>query len=176
MSNPLWPHGLQHPSLPCPLPSPGVYSNSCSLSQWCHPTISSSVAPFSSCCLSFPASGSFPMSWLTTSGGQSIVASASASVLPMKNIQGLFPLGLISLSSLLSKESKKTFKSLLPHSSKASVLYHSVFFMVQISHPYMTTGKSIALTRRTFVGKVMSLLLNMLSRLVIALLPRSKHL
>ena len=69
-----------------------------------------------------------------------------------------------------------TLKSLLlPHSSKASILYHSVFFMVQLSHPYMTTGKSIALTRRTFVGKVMSLLLNMLSRLVIALLPRSKH-
>ena len=92
------PHGLQHARAPCPSPTPGVYSNSCPLSGWCHPTISSSVIPFSSCLQSFPASGSFPMSQFFTSGGQSVVVSASASVLPM-NIQDWFPLGWISLQS-----------------------------------------------------------------------------
>ena len=86
----LWSHGLQHARPPCPAPTPGVYSNSCPLSQWCHPTISSSVVPFSSCLQSFPASGSFQMSQFFTSGGQSI--GASASVLSM-NIQDWFPLG-----------------------------------------------------------------------------------
>ena len=98
----LQPHGLQHARLPCPSPSPGACSNSCPLSQWCHPTISSSVVPFSSCLQSFPASGSFPMSWLFASGGQSIGALASASVLPV-NIPDWFPLGLTGLISLLSK-------------------------------------------------------------------------
>ena len=102
VSNSLWPHGLQHARLPCPSSTPGVYSNSLSLSWWCHPTISSSVVPFPSHLQSFPASGSFPMSQLFTSGGQRIGASASASVLPM-NIQGWFPLGLTGLISLLSK-------------------------------------------------------------------------
>ena len=92
MSNSLQPHGLQHTRLPCPSPTPGVYPDSCALSWWCRPTISSSVIPFSSCLQSFPASGSFPISQLFASGGQSIGASASASILPM-NIQGLFPLG-----------------------------------------------------------------------------------
>ena len=127
-----------------------------SLSRWCHPTISSSVITFSSCPQSFTESGSefqpqhqsFPM-----------------------NIQDWSPLwwtGWISLQS-------KGLKSLLQHhSSKASILRHSAFFTVQLSHPYMTTGKTIALTRWTFVGKVMSLLFNMLSRLVITFLPRSK--
>ena len=101
MSDSLRPHGLQHTRLPCPALSPGVCSTSCPLSQWCHPTISSSVIPFSSCPQSFPASGSYPMSQLFASGGQSIGASASASVLPM-NIQGWFPLGLTGLSSLLT--------------------------------------------------------------------------
>ena len=87
----LWPQGLQHARLPYPSPSPGAFSNSCPLSWWCHPAISSSVTLFS-CPQSFPASGSFPMSWLFTSDGQSIGASALASLLPM-NIQGLFPLG-----------------------------------------------------------------------------------
>ena len=87
-------HGLQHTRLPCPSPSPGVCPNSCPLSWWCHPTILSSVTPCSSCLQSFPASGSFPMRWLLASGGQSIGASASASVLPM-NIQGWFPLNLL---------------------------------------------------------------------------------
>ena len=86
VSDSLWPHRLQHSRIPCPSPSPGVCSNSCPLSQWCHPTISSSVTPFSSCPQSFPASRSFPMSWLFVSGGQSVGASASGSVFPM-NIQ-----------------------------------------------------------------------------------------
>ena len=113
------------------------------------------------------------MSQFFKSGGQSIAVSASASVLPM-NIQNWFPLG---LTDLISLQYKGTHKSLLQHhSSKPSILWHSAFFIVQISHPYMTTGKTIALTKWTFVGKVMSLLFNMLSRLVIAFLPRSKHL
>ena len=154
------------------LHSPRVCSNSCPLSRWCHPTISSSVIPFPSCLRSFPASGSFPVSQLFTSSVQSIGASASASVLPM-NIQGWFPLGWTGLISLLSKE----LSSLLQHySSEASVLWHSAFFMVQLSHPYRTTGKTIPLTIWTFVGKVMPLRFNMLSRFVIAFLPRIKHL
>ena len=149
---------LQHARLYCPSPSPGASSKSCPLIRWCHPTISSSVDPFSSCLLSVPASGSFPMSWLFTSGGQSIGVSASASVLPM-NIQVWFPLGLTGVISLQSKE----FSRLLQHhSTKASILWCSVYFMVQLSHPYMTTGKTIALTTWTFVGKVMSLFFNML--------------
>ena len=129
--------------------------------------ISSSAIPFSFCLQSFPPSGSFPMSWLFTVGGQSIGASASASVLPV-NIQGWFPLGLIGLILW-----SKGLKSLLQHhSSKASILQHSAFFMAQISHPYMTTGKTIALTIQTFVSKVISLLFNMFSSFVIAFLPR----
>ena len=96
------PHGLQHARLPCPSPTPEASSNSCPLSQWCHPTISSSVVPFSSCFQSFPASGSFQMSHFFTSGGQSIGVSASASVLP-KNIQDWFPLGWTGWISLQSK-------------------------------------------------------------------------
>ena len=113
------------------------------------------------------------MSGLFTSGGQSIGASASASVLQW-NIQDRFPLGLTDLISLLSKGLSKS--PLQRHSSKASVFRRSAFFIVQLSHPYMTTGKNMALTRQTFVGKVMSLLFYMLSRLVMAFLPRSKHL
>ena len=109
MSNSLQPHGLQHTSLPCPSLSPGVCSDSCPLSQWCHPSISSSVVPFSSCPQSFPASGSFPVSQLFPSGGQSIGASASASVLPM-NIQGWFPLGFSGLI-LQSKGLSRVFSS-----------------------------------------------------------------
>ena len=108
--NSLWPHGLQQARLPCPSPSHRICSNSCPLSQWCHPTISSSVTPFSSCPQSFPASRSFPMSWLFTSGGRCTGASASASVLPM-NIQDWFPLRLDSLTSLLSKGLPRVFCS-----------------------------------------------------------------
>ena len=118
---------------------------------------------------SSPASGSGPVSWLFTSGGQSTGASDSASVLPM-NIQGLFPLGLAGLILL----SKGLFKSPFQHNSKVSVPWCSAFFMIQLSHPYMTSGKSIALTVWTFVGKVMSLLFNKLSKFIIAFLPRSK--
>ena len=106
----LRPHGLQHTRPPCPSPTPGVYSNSCPLSRWCHPTISSSVVPFSSCLQSFPVSGSFPISQLLASGGQSIGASASASVLPM-NIQDWFPLGWTGLISLKSKGLSRVFSS-----------------------------------------------------------------
>ena len=169
MSNSLQPHGLQHARPPCPSPIPGDYPNSCPLSQWCHPTISSSVVPFSSCLQSFPASGSFLMSQLFTSGGQRIGVSASTSVLPM-NIQDWFPLGWTGWISLQSKGLSR----LQYYSSKASILWHSAFFRVQLSHPHMTTGKTVALTRRTFVGKVMSLLFSIL--LVIAFLPRRKHL
>ena len=104
----LRPHGLQHARLPCPSPSPRTYSNSCALSQWCHPTISSSVIPFSCCLQSVPASGSFPVSQLFPSGDQSIAASASASVL-LTNIQGWFPLGLTGWISLQSKGLSRVF-------------------------------------------------------------------
>ena len=108
VSDSLQAHGLQHACLPCPSPSPGACSNSCPSSQWCHSPLSSSVIPFSSCSQSFPASVSFPMSQLFTSGGQSIGASASASVLPM-NIQDWFPLGLI--ESPCSPRDSKVFSS-----------------------------------------------------------------
>ena len=164
MSNSLQLCKWQHDRLPCPSLSPGVYSNSCPLSQWCHPTISSSVISFSSCPQSFSALGPFAMSWLFASGGQSIRASASSTVLPM-NIQGWFPLKLTGLISLSVQGPLKSF--LQHHSSKASILWCSSFFIVQLSYPYMTTGKIRALTTWTFVGKVMSLLFNILSRLVI---------
>ena len=139
MSNSWRPHGLYLSRLPCPLPSPRVCSNSCPLSWWCHPTISPSVTPFSSCPQYFPGLESFPKTRLFTSGGPSIGASASASVLS----------GLVSFRidwfDLLAVQG--TFKSLLQHhSSKASILWRSAFFMVQLSHLYMTTGKTTALT------------------------------
>ena len=116
------PHGLQHARLPCPSPTSGAYSNSCPSHRWCHPTISPSVVPFSSCLQSFPASGAFPMSQLFTLGGQSI--GASASVLPM-NIWGWFPLGLCGLISLQSK-------GLTGISSNTTVQKHQ-FFGAQLS-------------------------------------------
>ena len=122
-----------------------------------------------SCPQSFPASESFPRSQPFASGGQIIGASALASVLPM-NIQGWFLSGLIDLISLQSKGLSRVFSSTTP----ASALHCSAFFMVQLSHPYMNIGKTIVFTIRTFVGKVISLLFNMLSRFVIAFLPRSK--
>ena len=155
MSISLRPRRLQHARLPCLSSSPRACSNSCPLSRWCYLTISSSATPFSICLQSLTASGPFPMSWLFASGSQRTGASASASVLPM-NVQGWFPLGLTGLIFLLSK----WLKSLLQHHSlKASFLWHSAFFMVQLSHLYVTTGKIIALTIWTF-SAVLSLLFN----------------
>ena len=125
MSGSFQPHGLQHARLPCPSLSPGVCSISCPLNQGCYPTISSSVVPFSSCLQSFPASGSFPMSWLFTSCGQRIGASASASVLPV-NIQDSFPLGLIGLileKALESPMDSKEIKSVNPRKSTLNILW-----------------------------------------------------
>ena len=155
----LQPHGLKHARPPHPPPTPGVYSNSCPLSRWCHPTISSSVSPFSSCLQSFPASGSFPMSQFFASGSQSIEVSKSASVLSM-NIQDWFPLGFTGLISLQSKGLSRVFSNTTVQKHQFS---DTAFCIVKLSHPYMTAGKTIALPRETFVGKVMSLLLNMLS-------------
>ena len=121
MSFSLQPHRMQYARLPCPSPSPRACSNSCPLSQWCHPTISSSVIPFSSHLQSFPTSGSFPMSWLLTSGGQSIGASASASVLPM-NIKGWFPLEWTGWISLQSKGLSRVF-------SKTTVQKHQFLYI-----------------------------------------------
>ena len=147
MSDSLQPHGLQHARPPCPLPTPGVYSNSCPLSWWCHPIISSSVIPFSSHLQSFPVSGSFQVSPFFASGGQ---RSFSFSISPSNEYSGLISFRMDWLDLLAVQG---TFKSLLQHhSSKASILLHSVFFIVQFSHleklpdvfqsKYMTTGKT----------------------------------
>ena len=172
VSDSLWPHELQHTRPPCPPPTPGVRSDSHPLSQWCHRAISSSVVPThlppipprirvfsneSNLCMKWPKYWNFGFS-----------------IIPSKEIPGLthFKMDWLYLLAV-----QGTLKSLLQHhSSKASILWHSALFIVQLSHPYMTIGTTIALTRRTFVGKVMSLLLNMLSRLVITFLPRSKRL
>ena len=164
MSNSQWPYVLQHTRLLCPSSSPRICSNSCPLNQWCHPAISSSVVPFSSSLQSFPASESFLMSWLITSGSQSIGTSASASVLPM-NIQGWFPLGLTGLISLQPKGFSRVF-------SKTAVLQHSVFFMVQLSHPFMTTGKPYLWLYWSLSANY-CLFFNTLSSFVIGFLPRS---
>ena len=173
MSDSLWLHRLQHTRPPCPLLTPRVYPNSCPLSGWCHPTISSSVIPFSSCLQSFPASGSFQMSQFFPLGGQSIEVSILASILPI-NIQDWFPLGWTGWISLQLKGLSRVL-------SNTTVQKHQLFSVqlfswcsVQLLHPYMTTGKTIALTRWIFVGKAMSLLFNMLSRLVITFLPKNK--
>ena len=132
VSDSLRPRGLQHTRLPCPSPTPGVYSNSCPLSWWCHPTISFSVIPFSSHLKSFPASGSFQMSQFFTSGGQSIRVSASASVLPM-NIQYWFPLGLTGWISLQSKGLLRVFSNTTVqkhNSSELSFLYSPTFISI----------------------------------------------
>ena len=163
VSDSLQPHAPQHARPPCPSPTPGGYPNSCLVSRWCPPTISSSVVPFSSCPQSFPASRSFQMSPLFTSSGQSIAVSASALTSPSNEHPGLISFRMDWLDLLAAQG---TLKSLLQHhSSRASILLCSAFFIVLLSHPYMTTGKTIALTRWTFAGKVMSLLFNMLSRL-----------
>ena len=164
MSNSLRPHEPQHARPPCPSPTPGVHPNPWPLSWWGHPTISSSVVPSpsafnlsqhkSALCIRWPKYWNF-----------------SFNIRPSNEYPGLiFRMDCIDLLAV-----QGTLKSLLQHhSSKASILRHSTFFVVQLSHTYMTIGKTVALTRWTFVGKVMSLLCNMLSRLVITFLPRSK--
>ena len=167
----LWPHESQHARPPCPSPTPGVYSNSCPLSRWCHPAIFFLCPPLlllppippsirvffnkSTLCMRWPKHWSF-----------------SFSISPSNEHPGLISFRMDWLDLLAVQG---TLKSLLQHhSSKASTFRHSAFFTVQLSHPYMTTGKTIALNRRIFVGKVMSQLFNMLSRLVITFLSRSK--
>ena len=170
MSNSLQPEGLQHARLPCPSPTPGACSNLCPLSWWCHPTISSSVVPFSSCPQSFPASVFSNESVLHIKWPQ--YRSFIFSISPSNEYSGLISFRMDWLDLLAVQG---TLKSLLQHhSSKASMLLHSACFIVQLSHPYVTTGKTIALTRQTFVGKVMSLLFNMLSRLIITFHLRRK--
>ena len=157
----------KHVRLACPSPIPRAYSNSRSSSQWCHPTISFSVVPVSSCLPSFPASRSFQMSQLFAAGGQNIGASASALVLPM-NIQDWSPLGWTGWISLQSKWLSRVFSSTTVQ--KHQLLGVQLFFSI---HDYW---KTVALTRWTFVDKVMSLFFNMQSRLLKTFLPRSKHL
>ena len=180
MSDSMWPHGLQHTRLPCPSPTPRASSISCPSSWWCHPScqlifwcqlilyhpllllpsISPSIKVFSKesvLHIRWPKYWSFRFS-VSPSNEYSALISFRTDWFDLFAVQG-------------------TLKNLLQHhSSKASIIWCSAFFMVQLSHPYVTTGKTIALTRWTFVGKVMFLLFNMLSRLVIAFLPRSKHL
>ena len=159
MSKSLRPRGLQHARTPWPSPTPGVYSNSPPSSRWCHPIISCSVIPLLLLTSVFPSIRVFsnesvlhirwPKYW-----------SSSFSISPSNEHPGLISFRMDWLALLAVQV---TLKSLLQHhSSKASILRHSAFFIVQLSHPYMTTGKTIALTRRTFDGKVMSLLFNML--------------
>ena len=171
VSDSLGPHELQHARPSCPSPTPEVHSDSHPSSQWCHPAISSSVVPFSSCPQSLPASESFPMSQLFAWGGQSTGVSALASVLPKKS-QGWFPSERTGWISLQSKELSRVFSSTTVQN--IHIFWHSAFFLVQLceSHLYMTTGKTITLTIETFVDKVMPLLFNTLSRFVIAFLPR----
>ena len=150
----LWPHGLQHMRLPCPSPTPGACSNSCPSSWWCHPTISSSSPP------------AFNLSQHRVFSNDSVLLIRwpkywSFSISPSNEYSELIPFRMDGLDLAV----QGTLKSILQHhSSKASTLWHSAFFMVHLSHPHMTTGKTIALTRQTFVGKVMSLLFNILSK------------
>ena len=165
MSDSLWLQGLQHTRLPCPITNSRSLLKLMSIES-VMPSNHHILCCTLSCLQFFPASGSFLTSQFFSSGGQSIGVSASASVLPV-NVQDWFPLG---WTGWISLQSKGLSRVLQHHSSKASILRRSAFFIVQLSHPYLTTGKTIALTLQTFIGKVMSLLFNMLSRLVIAFL------
>ena len=170
MFNSLWPHGLQHTKPPWLSPTPRVYPDSCPLSPWCHPTISSCYS------LLLPPSVLPSIRVFSNESALDIrwpkYWSFSFNISPSIEHSGLISFRMDWLDLLAVQW---TLKSLLQHhSSKASILQRSAFFIVQLSHPYMTTGKTIALTKRTFVDKVMSLLFNMLSRLVITFLPKSK--
>ena len=171
MSDSLWPHGLQHARLPCPLLSPRACSNSCPLRQWCYLTISSSVTCFSFCLQSFPASVFSDESALRLRWPK--YWSFSFNIIPSNEHPGLISFRKLVWPPCCSRDSPESSPD---HNSKASILRLSIFFKVQVSHLYMITGTTIALTIQTFVGKVLSLLLNMLSRIVMVFLPRSKHL
>ena len=172
MSDSLRPHGLQHARPSCTSPTSGVYPNSCPLRRWCHPTISSYVVPFSSCLQSTPAS-------IRGYSNESVLLitwpkywSFSFSISPSNEHPGLISFRMDWLHLLAVQG---TLKSILQHhNSKESILWCLAFFTVQLPHSYKTTGKTIALTRWTFVGKVTSLLFNMLSRLIITFLSKSK--
>ena len=173
MSNYLQPHELQHARVPCPSPSPRDCPSSCPLSWWCHPTISS-CHPLLLLLSIFPrirvfsSESALRIRWPKYWGGFSF------SISPSNEYSRLISFRIDCFDLLVVQG---TLKSLLQHhSSKASIIWHSAFFIVQLSHPYMTTGKAIALTRWTFVGKVMFLLFNTLSRFVRAFLPRSRSL
>ena len=163
VSNSLRPHGLQHARPPCPSPTPGVYPNSCPLSQWCHQTSHPLLSPSPPAFNLSQHQGLFK--WISSSNQAARVLEFQ---LQHQSFQWITRTDLPAVQG--------TLKSLLQHhSSKASIFWHSAFFINQLSHPYTTIGKTISLTRWTFVGKVMSLLFNMLSRLVITFLPRNKR-
>ena len=170
VSNSLWPHGFQHSRLPCPSPTLGDYSNPCPLSQWCHLIL---------CCPLLLLPSIFPT--IRVFSNESVLSirwpkywSFSFSIKSYNEYSGLISFRMDWLELLAIQG---TLKSLLQHhSSKTSILCHSAFFIVHLSYPYMTTVKTIALTTWNFVSKLMSLLFNMLSRLVITFLPISKHL
>ena len=153
MSDSLRPHEPQHARPPCPSPTPGVHPNPCPLSWWCYLTISSSTVPSSFCLQSFLASGSFPMSQHFASGG-------SFNISPSNEHPELISFRMDRLDLLVVQGTLRSLHQ--HHSSKASILWHLASFIVQLSHPYMTSRKIIATSRWTFVGKVMSLLFNML--------------
>ena len=169
MSNSLRPHGLQHDRPPCPSTTPRAYPNSCQLSQWCHPTISSSAVPFSSALSLSQHEGLFK--WVSSSHQVATLLEFQFHISSSNEHPGLISLRMDWLDLFAVHGILKNL--LQHHSSKASVLWCSAFFTVQLSHLYMTTGKTVALTRWTFVDKVMSLLFNMMSRLVITFLPRN---
>ena len=174
MFDSLRPHGLQHARPPCPSPTPRVYSNSCPLSQWCHQTIYLILC----CPLLLPPSIFLSIRVFSNESVLHIrwpkYWSFSFNICPSNEHSGLISFRMDWLDLLAVQGTLNSLPQ--HHSSKASILRHSAFFIVQLSQPYMTTGKTTALTRRTFVGKVMSMLFNVLSRLVITFLPGSKRL
>ena len=181
MSDSLWPHGLRHTRLRCPSPSPRVCSNSCPLSQWCHPTISSSsrhphplLILISSCRPLLLMPSIFPS--IRVFSNDSVLRSGSQSFgFHLQSFQWIFRVDFLQNWLVWSPCSPRDSQESSPtHSSKTSILWHSAFFMVQLSHPYMTAGKTITLITETFVGNMMSLLFNTLSSFVIAFRPRSR--
>ena len=172
VSNSFQPHRLQQARSPCPSPALGVYPNSCPLSQWCHQASHPLSSPSPPALKLSQHQGLFK--WVSSSDQVAKYWSFSFNISPFNEHPGLISFRMDWLDLLAVQGTLKSCLQL--HSSKASILQHSAFCTVQISHPYLTTGKTTALTRQIFVGKVMSLLFNMLSRLIITFLPRSKHL